>query len=116
LVIQVPDDARCRILFIGTHWATFQTPRFCAVVTGTGDSLQPRLGVDLARERPDIAPGFLVEKAVHRVTGHHAGFAAGAAVKVDLKGVLLSLGRFGKRDQAPVETDPGLVRALLVPF
>jgi hypothetical protein len=99
LIGQVPDDPGRLILFISQHRATFETGRLEAMMTGGRDSLLIRLGGRPAMQQPDAAPGLIFVQSIERVAGAHAGFAAGATIQIDSKGILLTGARALQRHQ-----------------
>ena len=98
----MPDDTGERVFVVSEDGTTIETPRIGAMMTGRGDRLLKRLPPIAAEEQPDVAPRFIVVQSVERMTGRDAGFASGAFVEVNLKGILLPRGRWRGRQQTPI--------------
>ncbi len=90
LVVEVPDDARDGVLFIGQHRAALHAGRFDAVMAGGRDVLDHRGLAAAAGEQAHLSPDFVLVQAVQIMAGGHAGLASGAGIEIDLEGVLLA--------------------------
>ena len=112
LVIQVLHDPRDRVLFIGIDRTPLHTAGVQAVMTGGRHMLHQRVAGCATHQQTDIAPGFRLIETVQSMAGCHARFAAGTAVEIDLKGILLTWPRRLRGEQCFVVL--GLERSGLV--
>jgi hypothetical protein len=107
LVVEMANDARGGILFVGEHRTAVEATRINAVMARRGDSLGERLSPILADQQPHVAPGFIVVESVQGMAGGDARLAAAAFVEVHLEGVLLAgRGRSG-REKATIAAIAG---------
>jgi hypothetical protein len=106
LIVEVPHDARARVLFVGVHRAAVHARRLDAVMARGGHRLLHGSAGGAAVQEPHRAPRLVGVETVQAVARRDARLAARAAIEIDAEGVLLpSAGLLG-RQQAPVV--PGL--------
>src|SRR5688500_6562089 len=72
LIVEVPDDSRDRICFIGRNGAAVQAARVLAMVTCGCDRLGKWTGPTRADEHADVAPCLCIIEPVERVAGGDA--------------------------------------------
>ncbi len=94
----MPHDAGDGVFVIGEHRAAIGTGWFGAMMAGSGDGLQIGL-LPRADEQSHVAPALAIIESIQRMTGCHAGFAAGAGIEIDLKGILLPRIRLRERNE-----------------
>ncbi len=107
-------DAGERILFVGEHGAAIETGGIGTVMARGRDGLEERMLRLGADKQARVAPGLVLVEAIKRMAGGDAGLAAGAAVEVDLEGVLFA--GAGRRERNELNTErgePGGVTVLL---
>jgi hypothetical protein len=108
LVVEVTDDPGEWIFFIGQDGAPMQAGGFDAMVTGRGDGLLIGFRLRTSMEQADGAPGFIFLQSIERMTGAHTGFASGASIEVDAKGILFARAGALEGDQILVKlSSPG---------
>ena len=99
MIIKMSHDPGVGLLFIGPNRATVHALGFETMVAGGGNRLLETRRIVAAFNEPDIAPGFLFIETVQGMAGHQTGFAPGAFVEFDLKGVLFARNGFLERDE-----------------
>ena len=108
------DNTRDGVFFVGFDRTAVEAFGLKAVVTSGGDGLLETRGRFPTFKETDVAPSFFFIEAVESMTGDDAGFAAGAAVEGDFKGVLFPGLGFFEGDEVFVEV--GAEVALVVLF
>ena len=86
------DDAGGRVFFVSQRRADIHAGRFQAMMASRGDVLLKRKLIVSAGQQSNVAPGFTFIEAIQRMTRTDTSLAAGTAIEIDLKGVLLAVG------------------------
>ncbi len=89
LVVEVPDNSRERVLFVGVDRAGVEAGRIEAMMARGCHMLEDRQLRPAADNEADVAPGLALVQPVEIVAGRHAGLAAGTPVEIDLERELL---------------------------
>ena len=102
LIVEVLDDSGDWIFFVSEDRAPVEAAWIDAMMTGGSNSCLERGGSGPSVKRTDRAPGFIFGEAVEAMAGRHAGFATGAAIQIDIEGVLLALPGMGDWNQVTI--------------